>query len=163
MPAPTSPTVAAAPPQAVTPPPASRRLLLALTCSALGLAVVATVAAAWILFVPRSPVAEAVNPAPAHVMRVGTLVVNVAGTNGRRYLRTTLELGTASARDGRRLEDHRTPLMDAALGVLSATPLEDLLDHDRRAALKHQMRARLNATVGGEPIEHVYFTEFVIQ
>jgi flagellar basal body-associated protein FliL len=165
MAAPTSPSLAGAagPPAApAAPPHTPRRLLLVLTWCALGLALLATAGAAWMVFF-QAPHADAVTRAPAHVFRVGTLVVNVAATNGRRYLRTTVEVAAASARESRRLEEYRTPLVDAALGVLGATPLDDLLDHTKRDALKTELRRRLNATVGGEPIAQVFFTEFVIQ
>jgi flagellar basal body-associated protein FliL len=153
--------VASTPP--VNPAPTGRRgiLLLVMFC-ALGVVVAASSVAVW-LFLAPSGRAEAVSRGPAYVFRVGTIVVNVAETNGRRYLRTTVELAAPSSKDMRRLEEHRTPLVDAAIGVLGATPLESLLDHSKRETLKAQMRDRLNEAVGGSAVNQVFFTEFVIQ
>lgn len=142
--------------------PGSRRALIILTACALGVALLASGTAVWLMVFP-GPRAEAVSKAPAYVFRAGTLVVNINETSGRRYLRTTLELATVSAKEGRRLEEQRTPLLDAAIGVLSARPLDELLDPSKRESLKGQLRARLNSAVGGEPITQVFFTEFVIQ
>jgi len=164
MPLPTSPMAAGGAPSAAAPPaPAgSRRLLLVVMFCALGIAVAASSVAVWLFFAPGGR-AEAVSRGPAYVFRVGTIVVNVAETNGRRYVRTTVELAAPSSKEMRRLEEHRTPLVDAALGVLGATPLDSLLDHGKREALKTQMRDRLNEAVGGQPVNQVFFTEFVIQ
>ncbi len=164
MPSPTSPIAAGiAPAPPVTPAPAGRRrLLLVVMFCALGVAAASSTVALWLFFAPGGR-AEAVSRGPAYVFRVGTIVVNVAETNGRRYLRTTVELAAPSSKEMRRLEEHRTPLVDAAIGVLGATPLESLLDHAKRETLKTEMRGRLNEAVGGQPVNQVFFTEFVIQ
>jgi flagellar basal body-associated protein FliL len=156
---------APASPSVVTPAPAPgepRRLLVILTAVALSVAVLTTGVAVW-LVVFQKPRVEAVSKNPAHLFRAGTLVVNITETNGRRYLRATLELGTASAKEGRRLEEQRTPLLDAAIGVLSARRLEELLDPSRREVLRTELKQKLNGAVDGAPITGVFFTEFVIQ
>jgi flagellar basal body-associated protein FliL len=158
MAAPVNPSVVA-PPAA---PGEPRRMLMILTAVALTVAVLTTGVAVW-LVVFQKPRAEAVSKNPAHLFRAGTLVVNITETNGRRYLRATLELGTASAKEGRRLEEQRTPLLDAAIGVLSARRLEDLLDPGKREVLRTELKRQLNAAVDGAPITGVFFTEFVIQ
>lgn len=158
MAAPTSPVVAAA----ASPATGRRRFLLVVMFCAVVVAIAATSVAVWLFFSPNAR-AEAVGRGPAYMFRVGTIVVNVAETNGRRYLRTTVELAVPSSKEMRRLEEHRTPLLDTAIGVLGATPLEGLLDHAQREKLKAQMRERLNEAVGGQPVSQVFFTEFVIQ
>ena len=155
---------APASPAVVTPAPAARepRRLMILTVAALAVAVLATGVAIWLVLFQK-PKAEAVSKNSPHVFRAGTLVVNITETQGRRYLRATIELGTASAKDGRRLEEQRTPLLDAAIGVLSARRLEELLDATKREALKAELKRQLNAALDGEPVTQVFFTEFVIQ
>jgi len=163
MPSPTSSMVAAgAPTPAPTPPAGRRRLLLVVMFCALGVAIAASSIAVWLFFSPNAR-AEAVSRGPAYVFRVGTIVVNVAETNGRRYLRATVELAAPSSKEMRRLDEHRTPLVDTAIQVLGATALDSLLDHGQRETLKTQMRDRLNQAVGGQAVSQVFFTEFVIQ
>src|SRR2546425_1159950 len=105
MPSPTSPMAAAvAPAPAALPPPAGRRrILLVVMFCALGVAIGASSVAVWLFFAPSGR-AEAVSRGPAYVFRVGTIVVNVAETNGRRYLRTTVELAAPSSKEMRRGE-----------------------------------------------------------
>ncbi len=158
-----APTSAAAPaPPAAAPAARSRRLLLLLIGVALAVAVAASGAAVWLLL-SRGKHPPAPPERELHVIRVGTLIVNVAETNGRRYLRTTLELGAVSAKAVKALEERRTPILDTAITVLGATPLEQLLDHERRETLKTTLRDRLNQTLEGQPVAEVFFTEFVIQ
>ncbi|MBI4245880.1 MAG: flagellar basal body-associated FliL family protein [Candidatus Rokubacteria bacterium] len=159
MAAPISPPPAAPPPAA---PPRPRRLLLILTWGALAVALLISGAATWLLLF-NGPRAEAVARGPAHVFRAGTLVVNVSGSEGRRYLRVTVELGAGSPKDFKRLDEQRAAILDAAIGVLGATSLETLLDHDQRDPLKTALRTKLNQTLGGQPVTQVFFTEFVIQ
>jgi flagellar FliL protein len=141
-----------------------------LAWAAIVLAVLASAGATWMLFF-RGQHAEATvekkekekEKAAPHVFRVGTIVVNVAETNGRRYLRTTVELAVSGAKEAKRLEERQTPIVDAAIATLGAMPLDRLLDHAHREDVKAELRQRLNAVVGGEPVAQVFFTEFVIQ
>lgn len=160
MAAPTSPPAAPAAAPAAAPKP--RRLLLLLTWCVLAAALVASAAATWLLLF-QGPRAEAVVKGPIHVARAGTVVVNIPNTDGRRYLRATIELGAASPKDLKRLDEQRAPVLDTAIGVLSGTELATLLDHARREELKTTLRTRLNETLGGQPVTQVFFTEFVIQ
>lgn len=168
MAAATSPAPAAAPaapaPAATAPPPRStRRTLFVLTWCALAVALLASAGAAWLLLFRDRRAEPVAERQPLHVFRAGTIVVNVAETNGRRYLRTTLELGAAAPKAARRLEEQRAPIIDSAIDVLSSTPLEELLDPARRDALREHLRTRINEVVGGDPISQVFFTEFVVQ
>ncbi|MBI3636624.1 MAG: flagellar basal body-associated FliL family protein [Candidatus Rokubacteria bacterium] len=151
------------PPEATVVPPSPRRGLMVLTWCAVGVALLATVSVVWLL-VLNGPRAEAVQPkAPVHVYRAGTIVVNIAESSGRRYLRTTLELGTPSAKEGHRLEEMRAQILDAAIGVLGATPADSLLDHAKRDELKEELKKAINERVGPKTVSQVFFTEFVIQ
>ena len=146
-------------------PPKRRRLPLVPI-----LAVVAVLAggggAGWFFFVhqrgvkPPAAHAEETKP-PAHVLRAGTVVVNIAGTEGKRYLRTTVEVG-ASAKDAKHLEELKAPLIDAAIEVLSTKPLDKLLAPERDP-LRAELKTRFNTVLGHPAVTHVYLTEFLVQ
>lgn len=125
--------------------------------------------AGWFFFLrPHGPVEakkEETHKPPEHIIKAGTLVVNIAGTEGRRYLRTTLEVG-AGPKDAKHLEELRPLMLDAANGVLGTKPLDELLEPDGREDLKEELKHRLNEAVGHgkkDVITHVMLTEFVIQ
>lgn len=98
----------------------------------------------------------------AHIWKAGTIVVNVAGTEGRRYLRATVELGV-DAKEAKRLEESRAPLLDAAIEVLASKRLEQLFEVNEREKLRDELKRHLNSALGGQQISQVFLTEFVVQ
>lgn len=152
-------------PQAEAPPRRRRGLLLGIAGILLVLLLGGGGAAYYVLVLgkARTPRAEAAPPpVPSHVFKVGTIVVNVAGTDGRRYLRTTLELG-ATEKAVKQLEKLRALAVDTAIGVLAAKPLEVLLDPGQRDGLREELRGQLNRALGDQAITHLYLTEFLVQ
>jgi len=121
--------------------------------------------AAWFFVLRPSPKAEAkaaeAPKPPEHVVKVGTIVVNVAGSEGRRYLRATIEVG-ATAKAAAHIEHGKAPLVDAAISVLAGKDLATLLDVDERGALRDELKEHLNHAAHGG-VTHVFLTEFVVQ
>ena len=146
-------------------PPKRRRLPLVPI-----LAVVVVLAggggAGWFFFLHQRGVkpppahAEEAKP-PSHVLKAGTVVVNIAGTEGKRYLRTTVEVG-ASAKDAKHLEELKAPLIDATIEVLSTKSLDKLLEPERDP-LRAELKTRFNTVLGHPAVTHVYLTEFLVQ
>jgi len=96
------------------------------------------------------------------VLKAGTVVVNIAGTEGKRYLRTTVEVG-AALKDVKHLEELKAPLLDAAVEVLGKKPLAVLLEPGDREPLREELRTKFNAALGHPAVTRVYLTEFIIQ
>ena len=90
------------------------------------------------------------------------MVVNVAGTEGKRYLRTTVEVG-AAPKDAKHLEELKAPLLDAAVAVLGKKELASLLEPGDRQELREELKTRFNAALGHPLVTHVYLTEFIVQ
>lgn len=121
-------------------------------------------AGAWYFLLRPAPVAAKEDPAakpPEHVVKVGTIVVNVAGSEGRRYLRATIEVG-GSAKAAAHIEHGKAPLVDAAISVLAGKDLALLLDVEKRGGLRDELRERLDKAAHGG-VTHVFLTEFVVQ
>lgn len=153
--------------EAAAPAPAKRSGRLLLLVAGALVVVLGGSAGTW-FFLARGPARvgahkEEVAGPPKHMVKIGTLVVNIAGTDGRRYLRTTLEVGAAE-KESKHIEELKPVLLDAAQTVLGAEPLANLLEPEQRDTLKGELRERLNAAVGKQDaITHVLLTEFVIQ
>jgi flagellar FliL protein len=156
------------PPDTAAAPPA-RRSRMPLIAGALAVVLAGGGGAGWFFFVhkagaksaPAEAHAEEHKP-PAHVMRAGTVVVNIAGTEGKRYLRTTVEVG-AALKDAKHLEEFKAPLLDAALDVLGTKPLPALLEPGDREPLREELRTKFNAALGHPAVIRVYLTEFLVQ
>jgi flagellar FliL protein len=145
--------------------PQRKRSLLPLIIAALVVTLLGGGASAWFFFFRGQPKTvekkETAKP-PEHIFKAGTLVVNIAGTEGRRYLRTTLEVGVG-AKDGKHVNELKPVLLDGAHAVLGTKPLPELLQPDGRQALKDELREHLNQAIGKTVITHVFLTEFVVQ
>jgi flagellar FliL protein len=155
-------------PAAVVAPPAKRSPKL-LIVGALVTVLAGGGGAGWFFFLhkaggkgaPAAAHAEETKP-PAHVLKAGTVVVNIAGTEGKRYLRTTVEVG-AAPKDAKHLEELKAPLLDAAIEVLGQKSLAALLEAGDREPLREELRTKFNAALGHAAVTHVYLTEFLIQ
>lgn len=149
---------------AAAPAPSGRLRLLIAAVAAVALLAAAGGGAWHFLLRPqlKAEAKEAPAKPPEHVLKIGTIVVNIAGTDGRRYLRTTLELGT-KPKNAKHLEELRAPLLDAAIGILGGKTLEELLKPEERDDLRDELREGLNQAAGGHGITHVFLTEFVVQ
>jgi flagellar FliL protein len=157
------PAPAAEPAEA--PAKGGRRKLVLVALAALVLVGGGAGGGAWFFLLRPHPKAEAKADdhakGPEHVVKVGTIVVNVAGSEGRRYLRATIEVG-GSAKAAAHIEHGKAPLVDAAISVLAGKDLALLLDVEKRGGLRDELRERLDKAAHGG-VTHVFLTEFVVQ
>lgn len=114
------------------------------------------------------------SQATAPVPKVGPMysfepfIVNVAGTNGTRYLKASLRVECADRKASSDIARAEYVVRDAILEVLSAQTLEDLTDVSRRNVVRQQVAAAIERVLSGGKQEStrlkgVYFVEFVIQ
>ena len=129
----------------------------------LGMAVVALVLVLFVLkplLVPADP-AQAKQKLPSHSL--GSVVVNVAETEGRRYLKASVEVEPGDPKAVREIEGRRSQLVDVTIGLLSSKSLTDVTTAEGRDRIKKELLERMNAELGGQKIAKVYFVEFVVQ
>ncbi len=97
------------------------------------------------------------------LLPVEEVLVNVAGTKGRRFFKTSLALEM----DGKDLEKtapERMPVLRGRIiDVLSSKGLEDLTEPGARGALKTELLDTLNAEISGGQFSDLFFTEFLVQ
>lgn len=92
------------------------------------------------------------------------VVVNLAGTMGTRYLKTSF---IVTAREGKSIkgpfEANKAKLTDITLNVLSSLTLADLEEPGSKNVLREKLVAAYNQALGKRLVEQVYFADFVIQ
>jgi flagellar basal body-associated protein FliL len=93
---------------------------------------------------------------------IDNLVVNPAGTHGRRFLLTTLALEVSSTGAVEALIERDAEVRDALSGVLGAKTVTELSDTAARAALKEALKQVVEDSVGVRVFE-LYVPQFVIQ
>jgi flagellar FliL protein len=91
------------------------------------------------------------------------VVVNLAGTMGTRYLKTTFMVTGADANIRTLFETNKARLTDVTLNVLSSLSLADLEEPGAKNVLREKLVAAYNQALGHKVAEQVYFSDFVVQ
>lgn len=90
------------------------------------------------------------------------VVVNLAGTMGTRYLKTSF---LVTGRENLRglFEERQPQLLDATLNTLGSLTLADLEEVGSRNLIRARLIAAYNEVLGVRAVEQIYFSEFVVQ
>jgi flagellar protein FliL len=93
----------------------------------------------------------------------GKIIVNVAGTQGTRYLLANLTLVGSSPALKTKVEANEAELRDAAAGALSVKTISDLEKPGARNLIRTELISIFNNTLGEGTVKDLYLTEFAIQ
>ena len=92
------------------------------------------------------------------------VVVNLAGTMGTRYLKTSFIVTAAPNADIKGLfEANKARLTDVTLNVLSSLTLADLEEPGSKNVIREKLIMAYNQALGKKIADQVYFSDFVIQ
>lgn len=94
--------------------------------------------------------------------RFENVVVNLAGTMGTRYLKTSFTV-TGADDIVARFDAEKPQLGDVTLGVLSSLTLADLEESGAKNLLRERLLSAYNQALGGKVADNLFFSEFVIQ
>jgi len=92
------------------------------------------------------------------------VVVNLAGTMGTRYLKTSFLVTAAGGADIKSIFEGAKPrLTDVTLNVLSALTLADLEEPGSKNIIREKLVNAYNLALGKKVADQVYFSDFVVQ
>jgi flagellar FliL protein len=91
------------------------------------------------------------------------LTVNIAGTQGTRYLKVTFNVSGKNEAANRKIDLKHTELVDAALTVLSSLTMPELDDPSSRTVARGRLLAAFNDLLKAPLVEQVLFSDFVVQ
>ncbi len=96
---------------------------------------------------------------------LNTYIVNLMGNSGmsNRYLKVGVLLGISDASHIPVVEKFKPMLDDAALILLSSKTYNDLATVEGKIVLKQEFISRVNQILGGNMVNKIYFSEFVVQ
>lgn len=101
-----------------------------------------------------------VSPAAGYTFE--NVVVNLAGSMGTRYLKTTfLVTGDPNIRSV--FEEKKPVLVDVTINVLSSLSLADLEEAGSKNVIREKLVQSYNQTLGRKVAEQVFFSDFVVQ
>jgi flagellar basal body-associated protein FliL len=97
------------------------------------------------------------------IVPVDTIVVNLSGSNGRRYLKAKINL---EAKDGdvkKTIEAKAIQIKDRLISIISSKTLEDIDGLEAQENLRKEIKDAVDVVLKVEGVLQVYFTEFVVQ
>jgi flagellar FliL protein len=97
------------------------------------------------------------------VLVIKDLIINPAGTNGTRFLLTTVGLEVPSVELKAELEQKEIQTRDILNSVLTSKGLEELTIPQFKETLRKEILEKLNANLKTGKIKNVYFSKFIIQ
>jgi flagellar FliL protein len=107
--------------------------------------------------------AEAANKKFGLIYEMQPFIVNLLGREGKRYLKTTIEIEVESEDIQKELTRRTPQLRDAILLLLTSKSFEDVSRAEGKLLLKTELITRINQILPGSGIRTLYFTEFVVQ
>ncbi len=102
-------------------------------------------------------------PDAAASYEFSNVVVNLAGTMGTRYLKTSFLVTGADPAIKSVFEGQKPRLTDVTLNVLSSLTLADLEEPGARNIIREKLVLSYNQALGRKVAEQVYFSDFVVQ
>ncbi len=91
------------------------------------------------------------------------VVVNLAGTMGTRYLKTSFTALSDNPEVKTIIDENKKQLLDVATTVLSARTLADLEQPGAKNVVRNDLMANLNQALKSDVISQIYFSDFVVQ
>jgi flagellar basal body-associated protein FliL len=114
--------------------------------------------------IEEEPEPEVLVEPPGEQWVIADVIVNPAGTRGKRYLRLGVALET---RDGplvlAELDSRRAQMRDLLIRKFSARTIDELSDPTVREEIRLSCIEEINANLGDGQIEEMYFTDYVLQ
>ncbi len=101
--------------------------------------------------------------ADAKSYEFANVVVNLSGTMGTRYLKTTFLVTGSDKMLRGTFENNKAKLLDVTLNVLSSLSLTDLEEAGAKNLIREKLIAAYNQSLGKKTAEQVYFSDFVVQ
>jgi len=91
------------------------------------------------------------------------IVVNIAGTEATRHLRTRLTFELESEAVKLEMEERDPQIKDILIDVLSSRTLEKLDNAESRDEIKKELIKRFNQVLKSGKVLEIFFTDYVIQ
>jgi flagellar FliL protein len=114
----------------------------------------------------KDPAAEAEKETKGELgpmLPIEEVLVNVAGTKGRRFFKTSLQLEMEGDGIEKTAPERMPVLRGKVIDLLSSKNMDQLTSPGARDSLKTELLDTLNAEVSGGEFRNLFFTEFLVQ
>lgn len=103
------------------------------------------------------------DPEDFATYQMDELVVNPAGTNGKRYLMVEISLELANKDHIELLDNNKSKLKQDMIEVLSSRTIPQLTSREGREILRSDLIRVINTVIGVRSVRNLYFTKYVMQ
>lgn len=97
------------------------------------------------------------------VYLIEDLLINPKGTEGTRYLSTSLGLEVASPEAVTTLQERDLQVRDMLISILSSRTVTQLTSTTERENMRHEIQERLDKMLKNQQLLAVYFVDYVMQ
>lgn len=144
--------------------PKKKSKLKGIIIASVALIVVASGAFAGYYFLSKTDAKKpSEKPVVISILPMDPFVINIAETNGERYLRIVIQLEVSDPAVGAELEQLKPRIRDSILDLLTPKTYKDLMDLSGKQRLREDIAGRINNILQRGKVTKVYFTDFVIQ
>jgi flagellar FliL protein len=98
-----------------------------------------------------------------NMLEMKSFVVNLQDNSGTRYLKLTIGVELNSLASKKQLENLKPRVRNSMIILLSSKSYTEIGSIQGKYKLRDEIVDRINHILGGEKVETVYFTEFVVQ
>lgn len=91
------------------------------------------------------------------------VLVNPAGTNGTRFLLTSIGFEMSSLEAKQEIERKEVQVRDVMNAIFTSKTLPELIDFQRREVIRHEIKVKTAGLVKSGTLKKVYFSKFIIQ
>ena len=106
---------------------------------------------------------EEFPPGVGVMFTMDPFVVNLAGSNGKRFLKVTATLELSSPEVNPEFEENLQKITDSILVLLSSKSFEDVYSVQGKFKLKDEITTRVNRFLVVGHVKDAYFSEFIVQ
>jgi len=106
---------------------------------------------------------EKASPNLGVMFSLDPFIVNLAGSQGKRFLKVTVSLELSAPEVHAEVKENIQKIMDSILVLLSSKNFEDVYSVQGKFKLKDEITTRVNRFLVLGHIKEAYFTEFIIQ
>jgi len=106
---------------------------------------------------------ETAPPAAPNTYEFSNVIVNLAGTMGTRYLKTTFLVTGSDQKLNETFLGNKAKLVDITLNVLSSLTLAEIEEAGAKNIIREKLVNAYNQALGHKVVEQIYFSDFVVQ
>jgi flagellar FliL protein len=98
-----------------------------------------------------------------NIFLIKDVIINPAGTNGTRFLLTTVGIEVSTPEAQQELEKKEVQVRDLLNSILTSKGLNDLVSIDQREVLRGEISKKVGELLKSGKLRNVYFSKFIIQ